>query len=72
MVSSHEHDNEYLISKVGRSHLDMTNGHMEINIIIKKGETLMGEVKRKSNASTVFKLIWKCSHGIHPRRRVCN
>jgi hypothetical protein len=50
---------------------EATTGHLEIAIIAKKEETVAWQVKRQGNAWTVFRLIWNCSHGIHPRWRDC-
>jgi hypothetical protein len=40
---------------------EATIGHLEITIIAKKEETATGQVKKQSNALTVFQLIWNSS-----------
>jgi hypothetical protein len=50
---------------------EVTIGHLEFAIIAKKEEITTGQIKRQGNACTVFRLIWNCSRGIHPRRSDC-
>jgi hypothetical protein len=50
----------------------VTISHLEITIIIKKEETVTGQVKRQGNAWTIFRLIWNCTQGIIPEEVTVN